>query len=353
MKWMIVPISALVLWPASAEAETPYIDNRSSAELLVRSLYNAIDRKEYARAWSYFANPPSSSFAAYADGYATTESIELEVGKVAEEGAAGSTFYSVPIAIRSRDTANEERSFAGCYTVRQVNGAIQEPPFRPLLIDKGKLKVSSSANLFDALPDCGAGTTSADDFTPSAVIDLYKASFAGECDAIAPDRQAPIDPDVHVIKYRYAYQAADEPAQVSNLYVFPCSTYAYNWSNVYLIQNGAQRPEVLSFAEPSTDTKFVDDAYEKLTSIAIDGYTALNLLINSEFDAASNTISFFAKGRGVGDISSSGTYTFREGIFVLTDYASDPTGNGEMDPIDLIKNGKTVEPVLPPEPAAQ
>ncbi|TIR87704.1 MAG: DUF1176 domain-containing protein, partial [Mesorhizobium sp.] len=37
-------------------AEAAYIDDRSSAEAVVRSLYSAINRHEFARAWGYFGD---------------------------------------------------------------------------------------------------------------------------------------------------------------------------------------------------------------------------------------------------------------------------------------------------------
>src|SRR5690606_31087041 len=111
-------------------AESDYLDDRSSAEALVHSLYNAIDRREYARAWSYFGETkPAGDFDSFAKGYADTESVEVRAGDVAEEGAAGSIFFAVPVAILATDKAGGQKVFAGCYTLRQVSGQIQEPPF--------------------------------------------------------------------------------------------------------------------------------------------------------------------------------------------------------------------------------
>ncbi|RWM25106.1 MAG: DUF1176 domain-containing protein, partial [Mesorhizobium sp.] len=72
-------------------------------------------------------------------------------------GAAGSIYYSVPGAIQATDKKGEAKVFAGCYTLRQVNAQIQEPPFQPIFIDKGALKPSAS-NFEDAVPaSCGDG----------------------------------------------------------------------------------------------------------------------------------------------------------------------------------------------------
>ena len=52
---------------ARAQEEFPYVDDRSDGAALVRSLYNAINRKEYARAYGYFgASKPVGEFKAFA-----------------------------------------------------------------------------------------------------------------------------------------------------------------------------------------------------------------------------------------------------------------------------------------------
>ncbi|MGD9480240.1 hypothetical protein [Shinella sp. G-2] len=137
-------------------AEPDYYDNRSDAAALVTSLYNAIDRKEYARAWDYFGErKPAADFQAFAQGYATTEAVDVVTGAVSEEGAAGSVYYQVPVAIRAHHADGTEAVFAGCYVVRQVNPAIQEPPFRPLQIESGSLD-RRTGRLDAALPEqCG------------------------------------------------------------------------------------------------------------------------------------------------------------------------------------------------------
>ena len=55
-------LTALILSSSAAFAqEEPYLDDRSNPESLVRSLYNAIGRKEYARAWDYFGEQKPSN----------------------------------------------------------------------------------------------------------------------------------------------------------------------------------------------------------------------------------------------------------------------------------------------------
>ena len=135
---------------AMAQDGPSYQDDRSSATALIQSLYNAIDRKEYLRAWSYYASNTVASAedeAAKADyetfkkGYANTEFVTLLTGEESEEGAAGSTYYKVPVAIDALDNNGKHTQFAGCYTIRLAQPTVQDtPPYQPLHIDSGELQ---------------------------------------------------------------------------------------------------------------------------------------------------------------------------------------------------------------------
>ena len=125
---------------ARAQEEFPYVDDRSDGAALVRSLYNAINRKEYARAYGYFgASKPVGEFKAFADGYAKTVSVEAKFGKVVTEGAAGSIYSAVPVAIKSIEEGGKTRFFSGCYVTRIINPSLQVPPFTPYQIETARL----------------------------------------------------------------------------------------------------------------------------------------------------------------------------------------------------------------------
>ena len=132
----------LALAATAAAAETPsYRDDRSDPAALVGSYYNAVSRQEYARAWSYFGDAkPVADYAAFVAGYADTGAVELLTGAVVSEGAAGSIFSSVPVALAATGADGAVRVFAGCYFTREIQPAIQEPPFRPLFIERARLR---------------------------------------------------------------------------------------------------------------------------------------------------------------------------------------------------------------------
>ncbi|MEI2301160.1 hypothetical protein MKZ91_24140 [Ensifer sp. MJa1] len=75
----LAAMSAKVL----AQDSVAYVDDRSDGAAVVRSLYNAINRKEYARA------------------YARTVSVEVKIGKAKTEAGAGSIYSVVPVAVKS------------------------------------------------------------------------------------------------------------------------------------------------------------------------------------------------------------------------------------------------------------
>lgn len=116
-----------------------YLDDRSSPEAVLKSLFNAVNSKEYARAYSYWedpeTNPEVPSFDEFAAGYAETESVQVKFGEITGDAGAGQFYYSVPVVLTAQTTGGEVQTFAGCYVVHQSSpGAQATPPFRPMAI---------------------------------------------------------------------------------------------------------------------------------------------------------------------------------------------------------------------------
>ncbi|MGA7672010.1 MAG: hypothetical protein WBW04_16395, partial [Nitrolancea sp.] len=133
--------------------QSDYLDDRSTAEAVIRSYYNAINAKEYARAYSYWeANVDSSQlppFDQFQQGYSTTESVDLTFGPVGEGVGAGQIYYTVPVQLDATSTDNGKQTFIGCYTVHLGRPEIQtNPPFHPLAIQSAKIdQVASIASV--------------------------------------------------------------------------------------------------------------------------------------------------------------------------------------------------------------
>ena len=318
-------------------AEARYIDDRSDAAALVRSLYSAVSRKEYSRAWDYFGDAkPAKDFDAFAKGYEATEQVNVRTGAIVSEGAAGSIFYSVPVAIESFDKDGNGTVFGGCYTARLSNPAIQGSPFRSMQLEKGSLKLIADTALEDAVPASCPDAPAPD--PAAALFDQAKAAFAAahgdECTAPKPgDDPAMNAPEAYPIAYHDKLSPADEPEQHATLFRFFCSMGAYNESHIYYLYKPIDGLQEQHFATPELDIRYENDNSEgKVESVSIVGFRADAQLVNSFYDEATKTVSSHAKWRGVGDASSSGLWIFRDGEFTLVKYDVDASYDGEINP---------------------
>jgi hypothetical protein len=117
-----------------------YIDNRSDPVAVVQSLYNAVNRKEYARAYSYWATsgaPGVPPFAQFEQGYSNTVAVQLSVGPVGGDAGAGNLWYTIPIMLIAQNTAGPVQIFVGCYLLHMGQPAnYGVPPFPPMAIEK-------------------------------------------------------------------------------------------------------------------------------------------------------------------------------------------------------------------------
>lgn len=114
-----------------------YRDDRSTAEAVIESYYNAINRQEYVRAYSYWEPEAAESelppFEEFQEGYAQTVSVDLTIGTVTSDAGAGQLYYAVPVALVAEQTDGTTQTFVGCYQLHLANPAAQgEPPFRPM-----------------------------------------------------------------------------------------------------------------------------------------------------------------------------------------------------------------------------
>ncbi|MER9331768.1 DUF1176 domain-containing protein [Mesorhizobium sp. M0488] len=321
---------------ADDASEAPYLDDRSSADAVVRSLYNAISRREFARAWGYFGDTkPAKDFDSFVKGYEGTDKVEVETGAVSDEGAAGSIFYNVPVAIRATDKNGGEKIFAGCYTLRQVNAQIQAaPPFDPIHIEKGALK-ASTADFEEALPpSCGDGPPPP---KKDAALEQAKKAFAATYGEQCDKALLANEPETFSIKYKDKDAAASDPEREARLFHFSCSAAAYNESSVYYMSDDVSGARQLQFTEPEMDIRYVNNDTEgKVESMHVIGFQTTGWAVNSDYDQNAHTITTFNKWRGIGDASSSGTYLFRNGDFSLVQYDVDASYDGEQNPQTVV-----------------
>ncbi len=182
-----------------------------------------------------------------------------------------------------------------------------------------------------ALPLHAAETDAAD----LKAADAFMASAFGDTCMRSGDN-APSREDfpdvVHRFQYRYAYQAADEPERTFSLFEMFCNMGAYNISTVFLTRDDSGMFSVLSFAEPVAHYVYTDDLQTTLKSPPkVTGFRAGTMITNAEVDEKAQTITSFGKWRGIGDAYDTGTWTLREGEFVLTKFEADPTYEANLE----------------------
>ncbi len=339
---MTRPIALLVLGiaslhPLDARSQSgPYSDDRSDAVSLIQSYYNAVNRKEYARAWGYYGDrKPAADFDAFAQGYADTAQVELVTGAVSEEGAAGSSFFNVPVAIRATNADGSEQVFSGCMMARLANPQIQGVPFQPLHISEWSF-LQAEEPLENAVPErCGDVPAPA---KRDALLDQarkrFEISYAGSCGWGAGQEEAANAPEAYTIEFRTSYSSPDEPPQEAHLFRFFCGMGAYNETHVYYLWTDPDGLRHIQFATPDLDIGREDesDFESAVEEIRINGYSAQDQLVNSFYSAEDHTITSNSKWRGVGDASSSGLWLFRDGQFVLVRYEVDASYDGEINP---------------------
>ncbi len=98
-------------------------NDRSSPVNLLAALYDAVNRKDYGRAYGYWEQPPSGmSLAQFASGYADTASVLVVVRPpLRYDGAAGSLYAAMPTLLVSTHTGGSKDAFVGCYVGRRTN----------------------------------------------------------------------------------------------------------------------------------------------------------------------------------------------------------------------------------------
>jgi hypothetical protein len=146
-------LAALFAAPALARDQPDYLDDRSDPQAVISSYYNAIDRKEYARAYSYFGEGVAPAYDGWVAGYADTASVAVGFGQMAQEGAAGSIYYTLPVTLEVSRTDGTRVELAGCYTLRLAQPLNQEPPFEGIHIEDAKLHEAKGAGFAPAKCD--------------------------------------------------------------------------------------------------------------------------------------------------------------------------------------------------------
>ncbi|MCB0178563.1 MAG: hypothetical protein KDI62_10065 [Anaerolineae bacterium] len=110
----------------------------------------AVNRHEYLRAFSYWEPNAKGlpSFDQFQQGYADTDSVQLEVGTVVTDAGAGQCYYQVPVTLVSTNTANTTETFVGCYDLHlALPDAQATQPYQGIGISSASVnKVANNAD---------------------------------------------------------------------------------------------------------------------------------------------------------------------------------------------------------------
>jgi hypothetical protein len=141
--------------PAGVPSTVARYENRSGAIETLQSYYNAVNRREYERAYSYWETPgtsPSSTppdYATFVRGYQTTAHVTITLGTPSLDAGAGNFWATVPTVIVATTTNNDRQVFAGCYVLHHTNpGADPRPDAELWKLNRAAIEARPS----DAVP---------------------------------------------------------------------------------------------------------------------------------------------------------------------------------------------------------
>jgi hypothetical protein len=121
-----------------------YADDRNTPESLIFSFYNATNRGEFSRAYSYYAEGARPDFVTWVRGHEDTRSIKVITGPRRRRSGSGTLYWHQPVAIDTESYDGGRTVFGGCYEIRMAAPLNQEAPsYHPMAIASGSLRKST------------------------------------------------------------------------------------------------------------------------------------------------------------------------------------------------------------------
>lgn len=172
-------------------SSTAYVDDLSKPDSLVYSFVNAINRKEYLRAYSYWPNASAflGTLDAFTANYTNVSSETITMGPITSESAAGSEYFTVPAALTDTLSGGGTNKYAVCFVLRFPQpGNYGEPPIQPMHFDS-YTKLAVDPTISDALVLAAACDTAGLPALPPAITDISDVSSTNYID----NRSGPIE----------------------------------------------------------------------------------------------------------------------------------------------------------------
>ena len=171
----IVPTVIVTVAPTTSSPDhIPYLDDRSDAAAVVKSLFNAINLHQYARAYSYSDDAPQrASFDQFETGYQDTASVQVILGPIRSGPAAGSLYASAPVTLIAKTNSGATQTFVGCYLLHLNQPALQAVlPFTPWGIQSETMtQVDNKANTADLMSQACAVYGQPNPVPPAPIVD--------------------------------------------------------------------------------------------------------------------------------------------------------------------------------------
>lgn len=127
MRTFLLPIAALAVSAPAAAQTSP-----AAARWTVERYYQAINAGDFRtayRTWGDNGVRSGKSYGAFVRGFAQTASSRVIAGTPrGQEGAAGSTFITVPVDVWARLKNGRRQHFRGTYVMRRVNDVAGATP---------------------------------------------------------------------------------------------------------------------------------------------------------------------------------------------------------------------------------
>jgi hypothetical protein len=128
MRFFVVIFLLLIMAPAVIQAQPDRRavalqaqNDRDDPVAALASYYDAINARDYRRAYGAWESPPSS-YEQFARGFADTDRVRLLVEPPSRiEGAAGSLYADITTILIATTRGGNERIYAGCYVMRKSN----------------------------------------------------------------------------------------------------------------------------------------------------------------------------------------------------------------------------------------
>lgn len=122
-------------------------EDAPQALAVLRDYYAAINARDFPRAhalWSDEGRASGQSLQQFADGFARTDGVSVQMGAAGQaEGAAGSRYLQIPVTVDARQSDGQTQRYTGSFTLRMnvVDGAM--PAQRNWHIASADLRESS------------------------------------------------------------------------------------------------------------------------------------------------------------------------------------------------------------------